>query len=66
MERLSSKLYRATDKVQPKSSKELVTFKASCRSSQLVSHSKNLREKWAEVKEEKALQLHDELDYQEK
>lgn len=67
MERLShSRMYRATDRVKPKSSKELVEFKSSCKSSKLMNKSKEMREEWAEVKEERALRLHDELDYQEK
>lgn len=67
MERLShSRMYRATDAVKPKSSKELIEFKALCKSSKLKDKSKELRQSWAEVKEERALRLHDELDYQEK
>lgn len=67
MERLShSRKYRATANVKPKSSKELLEFKASCKSSKLINKSKDLKQSWAEVKEEKALRLHDELDYQEK
>jgi len=67
MERLShSRMYRATDRLKPKSSKELLEFKTSCRSSKLMNKSKEMREEWAEVKEERALRLHDELDSQEK
>lgn len=67
MERLShSRMYKATDAVKPKYSKELQEFKVSCRSSKLMNHSAEMRQNWAEVKEEKALRLHDELDYQEK
>ncbi|XP_067938208.1 coiled-coil domain-containing protein 60-like isoform X2 [Watersipora subatra] len=67
MERLShSRMYRATASVKPKSSKELLEFKASCKSSKLINQSQDLKQSWAEVKEERALRLHDELDYQEK
>ena len=67
MERLShSRMYRATAAVKPKSSKELLEFKASCKSSKLINKSQDLKQSWAEVKEERALRLHDELDYQEK
>lgn len=67
MERLShSRMYKATSAVKPKSSKELMEFKASCKSSKLINKSQDLKQQWAEVKEERALRLHDQLDYQEK